>query len=88
MPEQLGLDERRRHGRAVYRHEGSITPVAGRVNHACGQLFSGSTLSGKEHGGRAGGDGVDLIAQMHNGRRPTFNHFADLARSQLGARHG
>ena len=88
VPEELGFDERRRHGRAAHGHERRVPAIAGRVDHARRQLLAGSALAGQQHGRGARRDGGDALAQLRHGRRAAFHGCTDPLGGQLGARRG
>jgi hypothetical protein len=50
MPEQLGLQQAGRQGRAVDRHEGALPALRQVVESQCCQFLSGPALSDQDHG--------------------------------------
>jgi hypothetical protein len=51
-PGQLGLEQRRRDGRAAHADEGTVPTWAGSVNESRHQALAGAGLAVNEHGGR------------------------------------
>ena len=76
MPEQLVLDEVGRHGTAVHRHKGCISPTAQFVNGPGYKFLPGTGLAGEEYHEIRRGDqrrlfknSGDVLARTHGLRQ-------------------
>ena len=68
MPEQLALQQRLGHGRAVEGHEGTGAPPAAVVQGAGHQVLAGAALAGDQHRGVRGGGPLDEVAHLAHHR--------------------
>ena len=71
VPEQLALQQRLGHRRAVDGHEGPAATVAPLVDRARDDLLAGAALAGDEHGGVGRRDALDqVVCLLHRGALP------------------